>query len=195
MAQTVKNPPTMQGALLQSWVRKTPWRKAWKPTPAFLPGESRGKRSLAGYSPRGHKESDTAERLTFSLPTSSLSITLGHFLTEFHLPRNSLELGLVQTGEETAVGIKEDLVERRFQNLCMKPQLGVGNCEFLQHHTLAHRKSPHLHVVDNGTDLEHTESSTPSKGGTLGAGSLWRNSGVWLVGPKWNWGGVGSTQN
>ena len=30
----------------------------------FLPGECHGWRSLAGYSPRGHKESDTSERLT-----------------------------------------------------------------------------------------------------------------------------------
>ena len=28
------------------------------PTPVFLPGESHGQRSLVGYSPRGHKESD-----------------------------------------------------------------------------------------------------------------------------------------
>ena len=27
----------------------------------FLPGESHGQRSLAGYSPRGHKASDTTE--------------------------------------------------------------------------------------------------------------------------------------
>ena len=44
------------------WVRKIPWRKEWQPTPAFLPGESRGQRSLAGYGPLGHKESDTTER-------------------------------------------------------------------------------------------------------------------------------------
>ena len=28
-----------------------PWRRAWQPTPVFLPGESHGQRSLAGYSP------------------------------------------------------------------------------------------------------------------------------------------------
>ena len=33
------------------WVRKIPWRRAWQPTPAFLPGESHGQRSLVGYSP------------------------------------------------------------------------------------------------------------------------------------------------
>ena len=31
------------------------WRRKWQPTPVFLPGESNGQRSLAGYSPWGHK--------------------------------------------------------------------------------------------------------------------------------------------
>ena len=35
----------------------------WHPTPVFLPGESQGQRSLAGYRPWGCKESDTTERL------------------------------------------------------------------------------------------------------------------------------------
>ena len=38
------------------WVRKIPWRRAWQPTPVFLPGEFHGQRSMAGYSPWGHKE-------------------------------------------------------------------------------------------------------------------------------------------
>ena len=33
------------------------------PTPVFLPGESHGQRSLAGYSPRDRKQSDTTEWL------------------------------------------------------------------------------------------------------------------------------------
>ena len=37
------------------WVRKIPWRRKWQPTPVFLLGESRGRRSLVGYSPWGHK--------------------------------------------------------------------------------------------------------------------------------------------
>ena len=44
-----------------SWVRKMPWRRAWQPTPVFLPRESHGQSSLAGYSPRGCKELDTTE--------------------------------------------------------------------------------------------------------------------------------------
>ena len=38
-----------------------PWRRAWQPTPVFLPGECHRQRSLAGYSPQGRKESDTTE--------------------------------------------------------------------------------------------------------------------------------------
>ena len=35
-----------------TWVRKIPWRRKWQPTLVFLPGESHGQRSLAGYSPK-----------------------------------------------------------------------------------------------------------------------------------------------
>ena len=44
-----------------SWVGKSPWRRAWQPTPVILPRESHRQMSLAGYSPWGHKESDTTE--------------------------------------------------------------------------------------------------------------------------------------
>ena len=33
-----------------TWVGKVPWRRAWQPTPVFLPGDSHGQRSLVGYS-------------------------------------------------------------------------------------------------------------------------------------------------
>ena len=46
------------------WVWKIPWRRKWQPTPVFPLGESPGQRSLEGYSSRGCKESDTAERLS-----------------------------------------------------------------------------------------------------------------------------------
>jgi len=34
---------------------------AWQPSPVFLPGESHGQRSLAGYRSQGHKELDMTE--------------------------------------------------------------------------------------------------------------------------------------
>ena len=40
-----------------------PWRRKWQLTPVFLPGKSHGWRSLMGYSPSVHKESDLTERL------------------------------------------------------------------------------------------------------------------------------------
>ena len=40
------------------WVGKILWKRKWKPTPIFFPEKSLGQRSLAGYSPYGHKESD-----------------------------------------------------------------------------------------------------------------------------------------
>ena len=36
-------------------------RRKWQPTPVFLPGESHGQRSLAGYGPQDRQESDTTE--------------------------------------------------------------------------------------------------------------------------------------
>ena len=56
----VKNLPAMQ-EFQKTGVRKMPWRRAWQPTPVFLPGESHGQKGPAGYSPQGHKESDTTE--------------------------------------------------------------------------------------------------------------------------------------
>ena len=42
-----------------------PWRRKWQPTSVFLPGKFRhGQRSLVGYSPWDHKESDMTEWLT-----------------------------------------------------------------------------------------------------------------------------------
>ena len=42
------------------------WRRAWQPTPVFLPGESLGLRSLAGDRPWSREESDMTDRLTLS---------------------------------------------------------------------------------------------------------------------------------
>ena len=51
----VKNMPANAGGHkrpeFDPWVGKNPWRRAQKPTPVFLRGESHGQRSLVGYSP------------------------------------------------------------------------------------------------------------------------------------------------
>ena len=57
------------------WVGMIPWRRAWPPTPVSLPGEAHGQRSLVGYSPCGHKESDMSETLSTSEKWGFLTIT------------------------------------------------------------------------------------------------------------------------
>ena len=44
------------------------WRRRWQLTPVFLPGESHGQRSLAGYSPWGRTEWYTTEWLSTAQP-------------------------------------------------------------------------------------------------------------------------------
>ena len=45
----------------KTWVWKIPWRKAKQPSPLFLPGETHGQLSVAGYGAQGHKELDMTE--------------------------------------------------------------------------------------------------------------------------------------
>ena len=61
VAQMLKNLPAIQETRVPVLGGKIPWRKEWQPTPVFLPEEFYGERSLAGYSPWGHKESDMTE--------------------------------------------------------------------------------------------------------------------------------------
>ena len=49
------------------WVGQIPWRKAWQPTPVFLPEEFlHGHRSLMGYSSYGRKQLDMTEATKYA---------------------------------------------------------------------------------------------------------------------------------
>ena len=65
MAQRLKRLTCNTETQVRSLGQEDPLERKWQPTPVFLPGESHGGRSLVGYSPRGGKESDTAELLHF----------------------------------------------------------------------------------------------------------------------------------
>ena len=67
MAQLVKNQPANRRPGFDPWVGKIPWRRERLPTPVFWPGEFNGL-----YSPWGHKESDTTERLCFTFVSQTL---------------------------------------------------------------------------------------------------------------------------
>ena len=53
-----------EGPGFDPWVENIPPGVEWLPTPVFLPGGFHGQKGLAGYSPGGHRESDTTERLS-----------------------------------------------------------------------------------------------------------------------------------
>ena len=54
----VENLPATEETQVQSFVRKISWRRKWKPTPVFLPGEFHGQRSQADYGAWSLKDSD-----------------------------------------------------------------------------------------------------------------------------------------
>ena len=59
----VKNLATMQETCVLSLSGEDPLEEGRQPIPVFLPEKSHGQRSLAGYSPCDHKESDTTQQL------------------------------------------------------------------------------------------------------------------------------------
>ena len=73
------------------WVGKIPWRRKWQLTPVFLPGKFHGQRSLAGYSPWGHKESDTTERLS----------------THVHMQRYTTNMILISSKDERKTTVQQ----------------------------------------------------------------------------------------
>ena len=60
----VKNLPANAGDMrhgFDPWVGKIPWERKWQLTPVFLPADFHGQRSLVGYSPWGHRESESSQ--------------------------------------------------------------------------------------------------------------------------------------
>ena len=101
----VKNPPANAGDIKDAgfdpWVGEIPWRRGWKLTLVFLPGESQGQRSLAGYSPWAPKASDRTERLTLSLLLSHLGSPPAGIL---HTECRYLEVGPLTANYTLRVG-------------------------------------------------------------------------------------------
>ena len=68
---------------ISPWEGQIPWRRAWQPTPVFLPGEPHGLRSLVGCSPRGCKELDTTEGPTHINSLARLNLVPFYNLRKF----------------------------------------------------------------------------------------------------------------
>ena len=76
MAQTVKCLPAMRETRVQSPGREDPLEKEMTTIPVPLPKKFHGWRSLVGYSPWGHKESDMTERLRFTFGSMQYGLYL-----------------------------------------------------------------------------------------------------------------------
>ena len=58
----VKDLLAMQEAQFGPWVGRIPWRRAWQPTPVFLPGESHGQRAWWATVPKVVKSQTRLKR-------------------------------------------------------------------------------------------------------------------------------------
>ena len=98
-----------------SWIRNIPWRRKWEPTPIFLPGESPGLKSLAGYSPWS-RNSQTRNSQTKSPPPPKI-----------HWIKGSTDTTEKKTTEPGNIAIKA-IQSRTERKTTKKPKM-VLRCE------------------------------------------------------------------
>ena len=168
------------------------WRREWLPTPVFLPAKSPGQRSLAGYSPNGCKESDTAEPLSMHTPgklvsnqLSRATVTLLAFLglligrasgTSLCLPPRCFR-GYVISLAPTA--LIEPLDWRVDGELGLRAPTPTSTLRFMaaQKRKGRHRRASHLPSLKKGTKvgvfqkMPHWASPVQAKDGIRGQGS------------------------
>ena len=121
----VKNVPANAGDMrhgFSPWIGKVPRRKAWEPTPVFLPGESHGQRSLVGCSSQGHKQSDTTEttKHTHTHPVTNTTELLSRF-NGFKVFQNQMfiESKLGNFHNKTSTDLGEERLPARVSSLAL----------------------------------------------------------------------------
>ena len=142
VVQMVKNLPAMRETRVPSLGWEDPSRRAWQPTPGFLPGESLGQRSLMGFSPWGHKESDATNTFTFTFRALVLRLVSQSCPTlcdamDCSPPGSSVHGG--SPGKNTGVGCHA-LLQGIFPTQGSNP--GLPYCRRILYH-LNHQGSPH----------------------------------------------------
>ena len=75
----VNNLSAMQKIWFDPWVRKTHWRREWKPSPVFLPEEFHGQRSLWATVHEATKSQTQLSTNTFSFPIKEKEIRMKYF--------------------------------------------------------------------------------------------------------------------
>ena len=125
--------------MTHSYIREVSWRREWLPTPVFLPEESHEQRSLAGYSPWGHKESDRTDQLTLSLALPS------HVSNEKTQLKSNCSRGCVTSRSETQLGLEtRSLAPKTRQGWSVKAEGGERrNCGIRVDKLLLYCKASH----------------------------------------------------
>ena len=108
--------------MFDSWVRKIPRRRKWQPTPVFLPGESHGQKSLVGYSPWGHKKSDTTEQLSMQPHRMKTQLLCIERCTERDALPGIAHM-IVGTGQASLKAIRQAARTSRLRTLRQEPIL------------------------------------------------------------------------
>ena len=72
------NRPVTSSETINNYFIALSWRKEWQSTPVFLPTESHGQRSLAGYRAWGRRASDTTATNTAWLSTQKCTTAYLH---------------------------------------------------------------------------------------------------------------------
>ena len=141
------------------WVRKIPWRRAWQPTPVFLPGESHGQRSLAGSSPCGC----TVLNMTEATSCAKLTLSSESYGEIWILFFWTLGYKILKPGTFAAISYRKSKVILRKNKIFRennKKKISKGTARFQIKHMGSQRilNRSFLQVCCLGFGLQHKKS-------------------------------------
>ena len=117
VAQMVKNQPAMQ----ETWVRSLGWEDLLEK--GISTGDFQGQRSLTGYSPWGHKESDTTERLSLSCQYSMIwTMIMWQTIPKFPELLSGVRSSLVLLAGTRILGFRSGMRVKNNYRACWKEE-------------------------------------------------------------------------
>ena len=161
----------------------------------FLPGEFHGQKSLAGYSPQGHKELDMTERLTYPLISQSAA---PYLLTLLKTPANR-QVGCLSWKQQFLSSFLK--LKKPSSNSDRNYELILSNTPHTQP---PHTHTPHMYTypppnTHTHTHPTHTHTYTLEdprvRSSPLPPGGSWQSAGQILVSLPGDRGPLGNARN